>query len=185
MFSIDQQPQRSRFEEYGSSSINSDQDWAYRQGGRRIPYPSCTASWRWYKTCSEPVGDRREIFPFPNLVIEVAHSNKSQPKLKTELRNWISDDTSVQVAIGIKIFGPRVNGITSVLVLALVYQRDCPLNQEQAVEFGTNVGDAAGLALTIRLADLYHGVAFPAGVNAAATVAVDLADVRDAIARYL
>jgi hypothetical protein len=75
------------------------------------------------------IGDRRGIFPFPNLVIEVAHSNESLPKLKIELRNWISDDTSVQVAIGIKIFAPRVNATTR--ILALVYQRDCPHNPEQ------------------------------------------------------
>ncbi len=53
------------------------------------------------------------------------------------------------------------------------------------MEFGTNVGGAAGLAVTIRLADLYNGVALPAGVDGAATVAVDLANLRDVIARYL
>ena len=103
--------------------------------------------------------------------------------MSVELRNWISDDTSVQVAIGIRIFAPQAD--ESCRLLALVCQRDCPHNPEQTVEFGTNVGDAAGLTATIRLADLYHGVALPAGVDAAATVAIDLADVRDAIAHYL
>jgi hypothetical protein len=119
------------------------------------------------------------------LVIEVAHQCESLPKLSVELRNWISTRTSVQVAIGIKIFAPQAD--QSCRLLALVYQRDCPHNPEQAVEFGTNVGDAAGLALTIRLADLYHGVVLPAGVDrdAAATIAIDLADLRDVIARYL
>jgi hypothetical protein len=129
------------------------------------------------------IGDSRGIFPFPNLVIEVAHQFESLPKLRVELRNWISTRTSVQVAIGIKIFAPQAD--ERCRLLALVYQRDCPHNPEQAVEFGSDVGDAAGLAVTIRLADLYHGVALPAGLDAAATVAIDLADVRDAIARYL
>ncbi len=89
----------------------------------------------------------------------------------------------MQVAIGIEIFDPRVNGKTR--ILALVYQRDCPHNPEQAVEFGTNVGGAAGLAITLRLADLYFGVALPDGVDRATIVTVDWADVRDVIARYL
>jgi hypothetical protein len=75
------------------------------------------------------IGDSRGIFPFTNLV----HSNESLPKLKIELRSWISDDTSVQVAICIKVFGRRVNGTTR--ILALMYQRDCPHNPEQTVEF--------------------------------------------------
>ena len=129
------------------------------------------------------IGDSRGIIPFPNLVIEVAHQCESLPKLKIELRNWMSTSTSVQVAIGIKIFAPQAD--ESCRLLALVYQRDCLHNPEQTVEFGTNVGDAAGLAVTIRLADLYNGVALPAGADGAATVAVDLANLRDVIARYL
>ena len=128
------------------------------------------------------IGDSRGIVPFPNLVIEVAHQC-SLPKLKIELRDWISNSTSVQVAIGIKIFAPQAD--EGCRLLALVYQRDCPHNPEQVVEFGTNVGDAAGLAITLRLADLYFGVALPDGVDRATIVTVDLADVRDVIARYL
>uniref|UniRef100_A0A7S0M7T7 Uncharacterized protein n=1 Tax=Cryptomonas curvata TaxID=233186 RepID=A0A7S0M7T7_9CRYP len=128
------------------------------------------------------IGDPRGIFPFPNLVIEVAEC-ESLPKLGVELRNWVSACTSVQVAIGIKIFAPQVDSTRR--MLALVYRRECPHNPEQAVEFGTNLGDAAGLHVTISLADLFHGVALPAGVDGATTLAVDLARVRKAIARYL
>jgi hypothetical protein len=123
--------------------------------------------------------------PFPNLVVEVAYKHESLLTLQNELHAWIGNNTSVQVAIGIKIFGLRKNG--SCRMLALLYRRGVA-GPTQSVEFGTNIGNAAGLNLSFPLADLYFGVAqanIPLQVQPlianGAVIVVDLAQLQASI----
>ncbi|KAL3665288.1 hypothetical protein V7S43_009916 [Phytophthora oleae] len=54
--------------------------------------------------------------PFPNVIIEVAYKNGSLPLLRAKLQRWMDHDTSVQVAIGIKIFvGPVTSRRVAIL----------------------------------------------------------------------
>jgi len=97
--------------------------------------------------------DKGDGLPFPNVVLEVAYEHESKPTLEAELNLWMSPLTSVQVAIGIKIFKQRAGG--SRAMLALLYQRPV-YGPPQNVEFGTNVvGGIAGRTLTFPLAALY------------------------------
>ena len=98
--------------------------------------------------------------------------------MRAELDRWISAFTSVRVAIGIKIFGQRTNGTRR--MLALVYRRGVA-NPDQEVEFGTTLPTAAGLQLTIQVADLYHGTALPPGYAVGDTLAIDLAPLQGEI----
>jgi hypothetical protein len=41
---------------------------------------------------------------YPTIVIEVAYVNESLPVLREEIKDWISEETSVMIAIGVKIF---------------------------------------------------------------------------------
>ena len=109
--------------------------------------------------------------PFPNLILEVAFKNESMGKLIQELKTWMSTCTSVQVAIGIKIFERQANGTRRMLILVFRRGSRAP---EQQVEFGTDIGSAAGRVVSIRLADLYHGVALPAGAAVDASFDVDM-----------
>jgi hypothetical protein len=69
--------------------------------------------------------------PFANLVVEVAYKHESLKLLQNELLIWIGSNTSVQVAIGVKIFGLQKNGnlwrssvrSTSVCIISLVVPR--------------------------------------------------------------
>ena len=45
-----------------------------------------------------------EEHPCPTLAVEVAFGNESQKTLKKELMLWTGPTTSVQVALGVKIF---------------------------------------------------------------------------------
>jgi hypothetical protein len=119
--------------------------------------------------------------PVPTLVIEVAHI-ESLTQLKVELRNWISDCATVQVAIGVKIFQQPVGEARLHRMLALVYQRGHAQNPVQEVEFGTDIGNAVeGREIRILLADLYRGVPIPAGVKANTTLALDLGELQATI----
>ncbi len=71
-------------------------------------------------------------YPFSNLVIEVANSEPSDQLLE-ELDLWISPETSVQVAIGIKIHmekGCAVDGDVKSME-AIIYRRRSVLNPTQ------------------------------------------------------
>jgi hypothetical protein len=92
--------------------------------------------------------------PFPNLVVELAFQNESLPRLVDELRCWIGNLTSVQVAIGIKIFDREANGTRR--LCALLYRKAS--DDVQSIEFGTDIGNAHGLRLAFPLADMYVGV---------------------------
>jgi hypothetical protein len=41
---------------------------------------------------------------YPTIVIEIAYANESLPVLREEIKDWISEETSVMIAIGVKIF---------------------------------------------------------------------------------
>ena len=58
-------------------------------------------------------------------------------------------------------------------MLILVFRRGSRAPEKQ-VEFGTDIGSAAGRVVSIRLADLYHGVALPAGAAVDASFDVDM-----------
>ncbi|KAK1929281.1 hypothetical protein P3T76_015233 [Phytophthora citrophthora] len=51
--------------------------------------------------------------PFPNVIIEIAYKNRSSQMLPAKLQRWMSNDSSVQIAIGIKVFV----GVIHVLVV--------------------------------------------------------------------
>ena len=121
--------------------------------------------------------------PFPNLVLEVAYRNESLSQLKMELMTWISRQTSVMVAIGIKIFTTRVDRSRRMLIL--VYTRNTGRNPQQAVEFGSNIGNAAGLSIFLRLGDLYHGVPLSNDVNPDSTITIDLQLLQESISSAL
>jgi hypothetical protein len=91
--------------------------------------------------------------PFPNLVIEIAHQNESLISLQEELAAWIGIHTSVQIAVGIKIFVHSANGTRR--LLAHLYKR---FPNIQSVEFGTNLSNHNGLSLRFPLSDLYYGI---------------------------
>jgi hypothetical protein len=124
--------------------------------------------------------------PFPNLVVEIAFS-EALTQLRRELAEWISVHTSVQIAVGIKIF-PERHGTRR--MLALLYRRGVP-NPDQSIEFGTDVGTAAGLALQIFVSDLYFGIPpadlpppLQAAILANEVVAVSLQELQGQILDY-
>lgn len=118
-------------------------------------------------------------FPFPNLVIEVAYKNLSLDALRTKLTRWMSAQTSVQVAIGVKIAS---NSQSRVSILC---QRGLP---DQVVEFGEDHHPgAAPLALTFPLASIYFGVGLPQAMDRVINpqISIDLIDLRTQIDEWL
>ncbi|KAG1706039.1 hypothetical protein DVH05_002601 [Phytophthora capsici] len=112
--------------------------------------------------------------PFPNVIIEVAHKNRSLRMLRAKLQRWMSNDTSVRVAIGIKIFyGP----VTSRRV-AILHQRG-QLTQE--VEFGFDYPPPP--PLTFPLGAIYTGVALPQSLGGLENhlISIDLVGLRNVI----
>ena len=79
--------------------------------------------------------------PYPNLVVEVADKYESLKLLKEELRKWISRETSVMIAVGIKIFTRSVTMKPRMLIS--VYTGNTGLEPQQTVEFGSNIEDEA------------------------------------------
>jgi hypothetical protein len=116
--------------------------------------------------------------PFPNIVIEVAFKNeplestRENVGLRDVIRNWLTAATSVQVAIGIKIFTAR-----SRRYLAILGVRNSPPWQ---IEFGTNDG-AGPITLDFPLALLYHGVPLPPALANLVdpTITIDLIALRN------
>jgi hypothetical protein len=82
------------------------------------------------------------------------------------------------VAIVIKIFERRVDGTRRMLILVFRRGRG---NPEQQVEFGTDIGICAGRVVSIRLADLHHGLALTAGARVDTEYTVDLEALRTVI----
>jgi hypothetical protein len=92
-------------------------------------------------------------FPFPALVIEIALTHESLNELKSELLDWIGFHTSVQVAIGVKIFRQKVDG--SRRIVGLLYRRN---HAAIEIEFGSDVPIVSGLIMSFPITDLYVGV---------------------------
>ncbi|ETV78607.1 hypothetical protein H257_08102 [Aphanomyces astaci] len=90
-------------------------------------------------------------FPYPNVIVEVAYKNDSLERLRAKLDRWMSDTTSVQVAIGIKIDAASPSRV------AILLQRGQPVMPP--VEFGHP--DPGPLQISFPLASVYAGVALP------------------------
>jgi hypothetical protein len=127
--------------------------------------------------------DQGDGFPFPNIVIEIAYQNESFQLLLDELASWISEFTSVQIALGVKIFGRRVDG--SRRLVAILLRRNAPM---QMVEFGTNIHALVDQQLFFPLAELFANVN-PADIpdkiqdliDDNTNLGIDLQDLRTAI----
>ncbi|KAK1929288.1 hypothetical protein P3T76_015240 [Phytophthora citrophthora] len=84
----------------------------------------------------------------------------------------MSDDTSVQVAIGIKIFP----GAMTKRRVAILHQRGQPT---QEVDFGYGYPPAP--PLTFPVGAIYAGVALPAGLNGNHPISINLDELRTVI----
>lgn len=118
--------------------------------------------------------DNGKGFPFPNVIIEVAYKNESLNLLREELENWMLPETSVQVAIGIKLF---VRTRRQRRYRAILRVRNSP---SQEVEFGMDVGEGP-ISLAFPLELIYEGVPMPpalAGLNNP-EITIDLIALRD------
>jgi hypothetical protein len=60
--------------------------------------------------------------PFPSVIFEIAVANETLPFLKEELGLWLSSESDVKMAIGIKIFGKRKDGTRRFVLLFAVKQ---------------------------------------------------------------
>ncbi|KAG9404244.1 hypothetical protein AC1031_005788 [Aphanomyces cochlioides] len=118
-----------------------------------------------------PILQSSRGFACPNVVVEVAYKNDSLPRLGAKLARWMSDETSVQVAIGIKIF-PGSSNRTSIL-----YLRGPPA-RVTTVAFG--VPRPGPLQIAFPLALVYFGVDLPASLAGAADaeISIDLVELR-------
>ncbi|RLN77313.1 hypothetical protein BBJ28_00022724 [Nothophytophthora sp. Chile5] len=89
-----------------------------------------------------------DIDAFPNLIVEIAHS-QSWNNLVAKLERWMGPNTTVQVAIGVKVDRPNRR--------IILLQRDGQGVVRTEVDFA--VGDPAPISFPLRA--LYHGVALP------------------------
>ncbi|OQR88684.1 hypothetical protein THRCLA_22815 [Thraustotheca clavata] len=85
--------------------------------------------------------------PFPAIVIEISYKNEKLATLRSKLERWMSMQTSVQIAIGIKIFA-----ISSRRVAILHRRGYC----SQEIDFGDN--NQWDLVLTFPLGAVFTGV---------------------------
>lgn len=117
--------------------------------------------------------------PFPTVVIEVAHKNESLGALRTKLEAWMDQNwTSVQVAIGVKIF------VSSLRQIAILHLRGQPVEE---VEFGLDCQGTAPLTLKFPIAAVYAGVDLPPVVAALDNpmVSIDLIELRERVGKML
>ncbi|ETV80984.1 hypothetical protein H257_06420 [Aphanomyces astaci] len=105
---------------------------------------------------------------YPNVIVEIAYKNDDLDRLRAKLGRWMHN-TSVQVAIGIKINAVNANRT------AILCQRGQP-NQE--VAFGHP--RLPPLAISFPLALIYTGVAMPPALAALANpqISIDLIALR-------
>ncbi|KAE8896694.1 hypothetical protein PF003_g19435 [Phytophthora fragariae] len=108
-------------------------------------------------TVGGPVVEAANGCPFPNVIVEVAYKNENLAGLRAKLVRWMAQ-TSVQVAIGIKIFA---GGATPLRRVAILHQRGQPV---QEVEFGLDGQRAPPLTISFPVAAVYVGVALPAAL---------------------
>ncbi|CAK4088231.1 unnamed protein product [Aphanomyces euteiches] len=125
-----------------------------------------------------PILQSSRGFAFPNVVVEIAYKNDSLPRLRAKLARWMSDETSVQVAIGIKIFPTSLNR-TAILRLR------GPPAQVTHVAFGAP--RPGPLQIVFPLALVYTGVNLPASLAGAADaeISIDLIQLRTWIDRFV
>ncbi|KAH9076524.1 hypothetical protein Ae201684P_010468 [Aphanomyces euteiches] len=125
-----------------------------------------------------PILQSSRGFAFPNVVVEIAYKNDSLPRLRAKLARWMSDETSVQVAIGIKIFPTSLNR-TAILRLR------GPPAQVTHVAFGAP--RPGPLQIVFPLALVYTGVNLPASLAgvADAEISIDLIQLRTWIDRFV
>ncbi|CAK4672951.1 hypothetical protein LEN26_007344 [Aphanomyces euteiches] len=125
-----------------------------------------------------PILQSSRGFAFPNVVVEIAYKNDSLPRLRAKLARWMSDETSAQVAIGIKIFPTSLNR-TAILRLR------GPPAQVTHVAFGAP--RPGPLQIVFPLALVYTGVNLPASLAgvADAEISIDLIQLRTWIDRFV
>jgi len=115
-------------------------------------------------------------FPFPQVVIEIAYKNESLSGLCKVIDHWMLPQTSVQVAIGIKIFVTSQGRPRRYRAVFAV--RNSPTWE---VEFGMDAGGAGPIALTVPLEMLYEGAPFPPALANLVdpTITIDLIALRN------
>lgn len=113
----------------------------------------------------KPAGARAGTFP--NLIVEIAYFNGSWD----ELNRWMDPSTTVQVAIGVKIF-------TSIRRRAILLRRNGPA---QEVEFGEDVESPEPLSFPLRC--LYNGAMLPLALvgHEDDPITIDLVALRETI----
>ncbi|KAH9089503.1 hypothetical protein Ae201684P_007672 [Aphanomyces euteiches] len=89
------------------------------------------------------------LVPYPTIIIEISYKNEDLAGIQGKLVRWMVG-TSVQVAIGIKIFALGLRRV------AILHQRGLPIQQ---VEFGEPL--LPPLEISFRLASIYTGVPLP------------------------
>lgn len=94
-------------------------------------------------------------FPFPNFILKVAYKNESLPALRANLLRWVDHRySSVQVAIGIKIFP----GCITSRRVAILHQRG---QLVQEVEFGMDQNRPGPMTIEFPIGMIYTGAALP------------------------
>jgi len=106
-------------------------------------------------TIGGSIMDNDNGFPFPNLVIETAFKNEPLNGLCQVIDQWMLPQTSVQVAIGIKIFYRTQRPCRYRAILAI---QNSPTWE---VEFGMDVSGLGPLSLAFPLELLYEGAPLP------------------------
>jgi len=76
---------------------------------------------------------------FPTVIIEVEHTNKTLTQLKQELDDWLTDTTTVIIAIGLKI-GERIkrNGEFSLTFIMKIRDNNdfCEIELDKCTDYG-------------------------------------------------
>ncbi|OQS02714.1 hypothetical protein THRCLA_21352 [Thraustotheca clavata] len=116
--------------------------------------------------------------PYPNVLVKVSYKNDTLNQLRTTLRRWVASETSVQVAIGIKVFSRTSRRV------AILHHRDV---EPREVEFGKDANDS-DLELTFPLGAIYFGLKkLPEKLQGHEDdkITIDLKEVRDRIEKVL
>ncbi len=85
-------------------------------------------------------------YPFPHVIIEIAYKNESLAGLHQVIDHWMLRQTSVQVAIGIKIFVTSQGRPQRYRAIFAI--RNYPTEE---VEFGMGAGSAGPMTLALPL----------------------------------
>ena len=87
-------------------------------------------------------------------VVEIGYLHGTREDLKRSLSTWVSPESHVRTAIGIKISRERIGSTRR--MLALLYEKGAD-NPVQEIEFGTDVANVEGLVLKVSLRNLFFG----------------------------